>query len=80
MDKRMVQFQLLKNATLSVPFDLMSFENLNSITLSEMRRYNQNSEQGKEEDDQQIINNGQTFGVKGCKFGREAINNYSYPD
>ena len=73
-----ITFEDLKKVTLKLPFDLMNFENLNSITLTEERRHSENLP--KTEAAMVIRSDEQTFGVKGCKFGRESENDYSYPD
>lgn len=63
-----------------MPFDLMTFENLNSIVLAEVRRTIHPSDQNRDGDAYISINNPQTYGVKGCRFGRDGTNDYSYPD
>jgi hypothetical protein len=58
-----------------MPFDLMNFKHLNSITLKELiYRHDSN--------DDNSVDGKQTFGAKGCRFGRDSNENvfYCYPD
>ena len=77
IQKYKAEFQKIKDVTFTMPFNLMNFKFLNEIVLGEVKKSSRNNDPSDENDN---IGERQTFGVQGCKFGRDGSNNYSYPD